>query len=178
MAVAVIRGMDDLFDSIAMETLPHMQHGLGCTKLVLPNSALVGRTLLSFAPTFRIRTVLLHGVLTSLILCWMVMLDEGGTMQIPPTGVGEHLAFTTSEITIITTSLIQKALIPMADADWALSPTFLRLIKRTQRADEVQLLLDDALSHQSSRSERRQQKLLLASSTASSSTCSGTTTTL
>ena len=47
-ATGLIRSMNVLNDQLKLEN--HLVHGRGCCKLVIPNSALVGRSILAMAP--------------------------------------------------------------------------------------------------------------------------------
>ena len=79
----LIRSMGTLDSTIKMEQ--NMAHGLGCCKLVLPDTALVGRSILAFAPTFQIWTkVTEFGALETMLSCYLVILDESGELREPP----------------------------------------------------------------------------------------------
>ena len=82
--IGLIRSMEVLNHEMKMETvLPHC--GMGCCKLVLPETALVGRSVLSFAPTWQIWSKT-HpsGVLETMLSGFLVILDESGEMRTPP----------------------------------------------------------------------------------------------
>lgn len=81
--VGLIRCMELLNDSMHMEEV--LQNGMGCCKLVVPESALVGRSVLSFAPTWQIWSKASEsGALETIISGFLVILDESGEMRTPP----------------------------------------------------------------------------------------------
>ena len=77
------RSMYALNDQIQMENV--LVHGKGCCKLVLPDAALVGRSILSFAPTLTIWSKTADsGALETILTCFLVIMDEGGSLRTPP----------------------------------------------------------------------------------------------
>ena len=79
----LVRSMYSLNTQLEMESV--IPHGKGCCKLVLPDSALVGRSILSFTPTWQIWSKISEtGALETLLSGYLVILDESGEMRTPP----------------------------------------------------------------------------------------------
>ena len=79
----LIRSMAQLNQEIQMETV--LAQGMGCCKLVLPGDALVGRSVLSFAPTWTIWSKTApSGAVETILSGFLVILDESGMMRTPP----------------------------------------------------------------------------------------------
>ena len=81
--IGLIRSMATLNTEMNMESV--LVHGKGCCKLAIPETALVGRSVLSFAPTWQIwsRTAQ-SGALETMLSGFLVILDESGELRNPP----------------------------------------------------------------------------------------------
>ena len=153
--VALIRSMTGLWTDLELDDAA--AHGKGCTRLVIADQEMCGRSLLSFTPVARLRTVTSKsGVVVTTLTCPFCILDESGELRTP-----KDKTYTDAETTEIIEFLCQYSLTPMYQEDWAISPLFLRLIGETDKADEVQAALEAALHQRGVMKSRRQERLAL-----------------
>ena len=142
---------DILNQALSMERCSH--YGLGCCKLVLPGSALVGRSCLAFVPPFQVwcNSETESGALQSILTAYLVILDESGELRTPP-----NHTYTDAEENLIQ-DVIRGNLEKMRHSEQPLSPMFLRLLGHPQEAAEVEEALEEKLESIAARKRRRQE---------------------
>ena len=156
----LVRSMEQLNRLVVMDR--ELDHGRGCCKLVLPADARVGRAILAFAPVWQVwckqdpESLAYHSVISG----WLVVLDESGELRTPP----NHSYSDAEESSI--QQVLRANLRWMVEEDWAVSPTFLRLLGMEERAQEVQAALE---VWEGRKRKRKTARLAAAASSASAS---------
>jgi hypothetical protein len=114
---------------------------VGCSKLVLPATALVGRSVLAYAPPFKVwcKEDAESGAVLSILTGFLVILDESGELRTPP-----NHSYTDEEETLIQETL-RENVEKMRSSEMPISPLFLRLLGHPQEAAEVQTALEEKL---------------------------------
>jgi hypothetical protein len=127
---------------------------VGCSKLVLPATALVGRSLLAYVPPFQVwcKREAESGAMQSILTGYMVILDESGELRTPPNKV-----YTDAEENLIQ-EVLRDNLEKMRIGELPLSPTFLRLLGHDQEAAEVADAIEERVQSAAARKRRREEK--------------------
>ena len=140
-----------LNQALSMERI-HAQ-AIGCCKLALPATALVGKSVLAFMPPFQVwcqTDAAESGSLQSILTAYLVILDESGELRTPP-----NHTYSDSEETLIQ-EVLRANLERMRGQEMPLSPTFLRLLGHHQEADEVQEAIEEKMEAITARKRRRE----------------------
>ena len=147
----LILSMAELNSALKMEKYLEDKWGMGCTRLHLPATGYVARTLISFSPPWQIWSRKEEdGAISSIITCWMVLLDESGELRTPP-----NHTYTDAEETQIQATL-RANLTEMMEKSAPLSPTFLRLLGKIALAQEVETALEERMETAAARKRKRE----------------------
>jgi hypothetical protein len=150
----LILSMSDLNLALRMENRI-TDTGLGCTRLHSPPTAFVSRTLISFTPPMQIWCKTEEdGAVSSMMTCWMVLLDESGELRAPP-----NHTYSDEEEDLIQTTC-RTNLRTMMEMDWALSPMFLRLLGNLELSATVEAALEEKMETAAARKRKREAKKL------------------
>ena len=149
----LLLSMAELNNTIDMKMRLACNHVIGCTRLHLPPSAQVGKTLISLAPPLQIWIKKEpDGAVSSMVTCWIVLLDESGDLRTPP-----NHPYSDEEEELIQETL-RENLKTMILKDWPLSPTFLKLLGESTKAAEVEEALEEYATSMAARKRRRMEK--------------------
>ena len=121
-----------------------MYYGKGCTKLVVPPDGGAARSMIGYAPPFKIwHQASANGTMQSMLSAYLVILDESGEMRTPP-----NHAYTDQEELAIKAVMIEN-LKKFSDWDFPMSDMLAEHLDAWETAEAEQLRREEEsdLSH-------------------------------